>query len=215
LVDCAILAGPEYARNNGIVFNLIQSLTINGPAWPWIQSYQSSRDGRRAWKALVDTVHQLAHQDLQRLGEPIPENRKVRDFLMGIVDPQCATITLNVLSNETYMNSFSKAVNYITSAIDLIARNSTSMSRQVSEYNTSATPSGRSGRGRGRGGCGHPGGRYNGRGGRGGRSHSRGRGRGNTGNNNQQDELTRSYSREEWDALTLQQKAEYIEQEKG
>ena len=31
----------------------------------------------------------------------------------------------------------------------------------------------------------------------------------------QQDELTRSYSREEWDALTLQQKAEYIEQEKG
>ncbi len=173
------------------MFNLIQSLTINGPAWPWIQSYQSSRDGRRAWKALVDTmqtrskqecydsiakahyhgnrrnfdfnsyvqVHQLAHQDLQRLGEPIPENRKVRDFLMGIVDPQCATITLNVLSNETYMNSFSKAVNYITSAIDLIARNSTSMSRQVSEYNTSATPSGRSGRGRGRGGCGHPGGR--------------------------------------------------------
>jgi hypothetical protein len=52
LVDSAILAGPEYARNKGIVFDLIQSLTIGGPAWPWIQSYQSSRDGRRAWKAI-------------------------------------------------------------------------------------------------------------------------------------------------------------------
>jgi hypothetical protein len=47
LVECAILAGPEYNRNNGIVFDLIQSLTINGPAWPWIQSFQSTRDGVR------------------------------------------------------------------------------------------------------------------------------------------------------------------------
>jgi hypothetical protein len=74
---------------------------------------------------------------------------------MGIIDPQCATIKLNVLSTETYMNSFSQAVNYTTSAIDLIARNSTSTSRQVSEYNTSATYSGRSGRGRGQGGRGY------------------------------------------------------------
>lgn len=52
LVDMAVLAGPEYSRNNGIVFDLIQSLTINGPAWPWIQNFQTTRDGRKAWKAL-------------------------------------------------------------------------------------------------------------------------------------------------------------------
>jgi hypothetical protein len=187
LVASAILAGPEYHRNNGIVFDLIQSLTINGPAWPWIQSFQSSRDGRKAWKSLTTYyegnamqtrtkqecydsiakahyqgprrnfdfasyvhVHQQAHQDLLRLGEPIPENKKVRDFLLGIVDAQCATIKLNVLSNETYMNDFAQAVNCITSAIDLIGRNTSSrgplcddreLARPLSPSNKSARES--------------------------------------------------------------------------
>jgi len=34
------------------------------------------------------TIHQQAHQDLARLGEPVPENKKVLDFLNGITDPQ-------------------------------------------------------------------------------------------------------------------------------
>jgi hypothetical protein len=33
LVASAILQGPESNANNGIVFNLLQSLTFNGPAW--------------------------------------------------------------------------------------------------------------------------------------------------------------------------------------
>jgi hypothetical protein len=53
-------------------------------------------------------IQQNAHQDLICLNEPIPENKKVRDFLNGITDPQCATIKLNVLSNNTYMNDFMK-----------------------------------------------------------------------------------------------------------
>ncbi len=39
-------------------------------------------------------IHQQAHQDLIHLGEPIPENKKERDFLLGITDPQCNNIML-------------------------------------------------------------------------------------------------------------------------
>jgi hypothetical protein len=48
LVSCAILRGTEYNRNNGVVYDLLQSLTLNGPAWAWINGFQHSRDGRRA-----------------------------------------------------------------------------------------------------------------------------------------------------------------------
>ncbi len=69
-------------------------------------------------------IHQQAHQDLIHLGGPVPENKKVRDFLNGINDPQCANIKLSVLANDTFMNSFPQVVNYIASAIDLTTKNS-------------------------------------------------------------------------------------------
>jgi hypothetical protein len=53
LVECAILHGTEYNINNGLVYDLLQSLTLNGPAWSWINMYQHVRDGRKAWKSLI------------------------------------------------------------------------------------------------------------------------------------------------------------------
>ncbi|MFN9979530.1 MAG: hypothetical protein ACK53Y_06435, partial [bacterium] len=53
LVNQAIHFGSEYNTNNGIVYDLLQYLTLNGPAWPWISGFQRSRDGRGAWKALI------------------------------------------------------------------------------------------------------------------------------------------------------------------
>jgi hypothetical protein len=101
------------------------------------------------------SIHQQAHQDLIRLGEPIPENKKVRDFLQGISDPQCANIKLNVLANNVFMNDFSQAVNYILSAIDLTTKNATTTARQISDLNAGGRQQGgrdteRGGRGRGR-----------------------------------------------------------------
>jgi len=40
LVECAILTGPEFNINNGLVYDLLQSLTINGQAWAWINAFQ-------------------------------------------------------------------------------------------------------------------------------------------------------------------------------
>jgi hypothetical protein len=68
-------------------------------------------------------IHQQAHQDLIRLGEPIPENKKVHDFLHGITDPQCSNIKLSVLANPIFINDFPQAVNYMASAIDLMTKN--------------------------------------------------------------------------------------------
>jgi hypothetical protein len=55
-------------------------------------------------------IHQQVHQDLVRLQEPIPMNKKVRDSLQGITNPQCGNIKLNILSNPTFMNNFSQAI---------------------------------------------------------------------------------------------------------
>jgi hypothetical protein len=111
---------------------------------------------------------------LQRLGEPVPENKKVRDILNGINDPQCTNIKLNVLSNTTFMNDFSQAVNYIASAIDMTTKNSSTTARQISELTRSGIHNSGRGRGRGRGGR-----NSRGRGrGRGGRNQDTGRGRG-------------------------------------
>jgi hypothetical protein len=54
LVASAILYGPEFNANNGMVFVLLQSLTLNGSAWAWINNYESVQDGRNAWKALIN-----------------------------------------------------------------------------------------------------------------------------------------------------------------
>ena len=152
-------------------------------------------------------IHQQAHQDLVRLGEPVPENKKVRDFLNGINDPQCANIKLNVLANEAFMNSFPQAINYIASAIDLITKNTSTTARQIADMHRNEA------RGRGRGRGRSPG--RDGRG-RGGRGRGRGRGRNSQGRGpHNQDNLTRSYSSEEWQNLTAAQRSQiYRERER-
>jgi hypothetical protein len=45
LVNKAILYGTEYNHNNGVVFDLLQSLTLNGPAWSWISGFPNKRMG--------------------------------------------------------------------------------------------------------------------------------------------------------------------------
>jgi len=241
LVECAILHGPEYHINNGLVYDLLQSLTVNGPAWAWINAFQRTRDGKNAWKSLIGyyegdsaktrskqecydsiakanyqgprrnfdfssyvAIHQTTHQDFIRLNKPIPENKKVRDFLNGITDPQCANIKLYVLSNTTYMNDFHEMVNYVASAIDMTTKNTSTSARQISELNRSNNQS--NGHGHGRGGRGKGRGRGRGRGS--GRGRSKGRGNDNL----TVVSRTKSYTAEEWQNLSYGQKQEVYRQ---
>ena len=53
LVQGMVLFGSEFNANNGKVYNFLQCLTLTGPAWPWIDVHQRTRNGRGAWKALI------------------------------------------------------------------------------------------------------------------------------------------------------------------
>lgn len=103
LVQGTVLHGTKFNANNGKLYDFLQLLTLNGPAWPWMNSFQGMHNGIGGWKALIAydfsiyvAVHHQTHQDLLRLNEPILKKKKVKDFLAGITDWQCAPIKLNV-----------------------------------------------------------------------------------------------------------------------
>ncbi len=75
------------------------------------------------------TIHQKAHEELARFGEPVPELKKVRDFLDGITDPRCEAIKLTVMANPVYKTNFTEMVNYVTGAIDLLSKGKASSTR--------------------------------------------------------------------------------------
>jgi hypothetical protein len=148
-------------------------------------------------------IHQQAHQDLTRLGRPVPEGKKIRDFLNGITDPQFTSIKLNVLANPVFMNDISLAINYIASAIDLTIKNANQSNQQISDMPRGRGHFNRGGRGNGGQGRSNQGRGENQRG------HGRGRSRGRGGryvswynndnsNQNENQSLSRSYTREEW-----------------
>ena len=36
------------------MYDLLQSLTLNGPAWAWKNMYQHAHDGQSVWKQLIN-----------------------------------------------------------------------------------------------------------------------------------------------------------------
>jgi hypothetical protein len=142
----------------------------------------------------------------------VPENKKVRDFMAGITDTQCANIKLNILADPLYMNNFAMMIIYCATAINMIKRNDSS-SRQISKVQMQNNRGGRGGRnqrgrrgGHGRGGRGYQGNNCDpnyrnsnvdrgnhGRGGRGGRGHQ---------NDPNDQPIARGYSRDDWANLS-------------
>jgi hypothetical protein len=52
LITITPLQGIEYEEDNGRVFDLLKSWTINGPAWTWMRAFNTTRNGREAWLSL-------------------------------------------------------------------------------------------------------------------------------------------------------------------
>ncbi|MGH3054606.1 MAG: hypothetical protein ACRDL7_06465, partial [Gaiellaceae bacterium] len=140
-------------------------------------------------------IHQRAHQDLQRLGEPVPEMKKVRDFLLHIHDPQLAAGKSTVLATPTMLESFTEASNFLSNFV-VRSRSMNRTERQVSAVEGGRGRSNRSrgGRGRGRG--------RGARGGRGGRNN-------NSSNSNNADD--RYHSPDEWYKLSASQRAKILQ----
>ncbi len=57
------LQGIEYEEDNGRVFGLLKSWTINGHAWTRMRAFNSVRNGRGAWLALVNHFEGDAQRD--------------------------------------------------------------------------------------------------------------------------------------------------------
>jgi hypothetical protein len=53
-IERTLLVGPQYAADNATMYDLLKSLAGNGPLWPFIQPFERNRNGRAAWKALVN-----------------------------------------------------------------------------------------------------------------------------------------------------------------
>jgi uncharacterized membrane protein YgcG len=140
-------------------------------------------------------THQDAHHELELLGEPVPETKKVMDLLAGTRAAEMASATAIIIGDAEKKNSFIKAQTYLA---NFVGTNSTLT--KISNRNVSFADSGEDGRQK-RGG----GGRYTkSRGGGGG-------GGGKGGGKNGGGKLTaRSYSRPEWNALTADEKSQVM-----
>jgi hypothetical protein len=53
LVAIAPLQENDFKHDNGVVFDLLKSWTINGPAYPWTKQFSNTRNGRVAWLAML------------------------------------------------------------------------------------------------------------------------------------------------------------------
>jgi hypothetical protein len=142
-----------------------------------------------------------AFTDIESTGENIDQQQKIRILMQGITDSHLKTGKTTVLANPNTYTDFETIVNFFTTLLD--AEQSMEISTRSHQRNVSsmkATPGGRNttARGGGRGGRGTGRGRSGGRGGRGGR-HTSGR-------HAQSNVADRSYTKEEWIALSYKDK---------
>jgi hypothetical protein len=143
-----------------------------------------------------------AFTDIESTGEVFDQQRKIRILMQGISDNRLRTGKATILANPNIYTDFETVVNFLTTLLDeeqSMAVATRSHQRNVSaiRINLNNQNEGRSGRGTGRSGR-NPG---RGRGGRGGRS-----GRGHGGRHHGSNVTDRSYTREEWLALSFEDK---------
>ena len=148
LVHTTAYSGPAFQADNKRLYKLLKPLVVNGPAWPFMQPYNRTQDGRGAFLAIkaqakgpaaITTCkaaayaqialakftgkgcctfdqyiarHQKAFNELETLGQPLPDNKKVGNFMFHIHDA-CLTTTRDLIfGNPEYSNSFEKTQQY-------------------------------------------------------------------------------------------------------
>jgi len=87
-----------------------------------------------------------AYNDLQRYGEPVLENKKVRDLLSKITDPRLESAKQAIRINEAYKNNFSMAVNFIAQSVEPLEK---AQRRTIAEVSSNRGHSPHAIRGRG------------------------------------------------------------------
>jgi hypothetical protein len=65
------------------------------------------------------TIHQEAYEDLEQYGEPVSEDKRVRDLLQGIKDPAAKAAKETVLATPHLRNNFTNAVTHLATSLQL------------------------------------------------------------------------------------------------
>jgi hypothetical protein len=194
LIAITPLYGMEYGEDNGKVFHYLKSWTLNGPAWAWMRNFNSSRNGRAAWLALINHYEGDAQKDHVKdqaytniLAAKYHWEKKKFTFETYVTIHQEAYEDLEqygeVISEEKHVrdlltrikdptaNATKQAIlvtpNLRSNFNNAVTHLATSLQLNLALQDTrniGATITGRGGRGGGRGGRGH---QNNGRGGRG------------------------------------------------
>jgi hypothetical protein len=63
LISITPLVGIEYEEDNGKVFDFLKSWTFNGLAWTWMRAFNTTRNDRASWQALVNHFEGDAQRD--------------------------------------------------------------------------------------------------------------------------------------------------------
>lgn len=63
LVAIAPHRGTEFKHDNGVVFDFLKTWTINGPAYPWMKQFDTTRNGRATWLSLLTYYEGTAARD--------------------------------------------------------------------------------------------------------------------------------------------------------
>jgi hypothetical protein len=215
LVAMTLLQGDWYALDNHRVYDEFRALVLKGPGWSFIKTFDHLKDGRNAVLNLrrqcegtsaIQTrkasayakissakysgqrrnftfdqyveIHQAAYNTLEELDEAVPETKKVTDFLAGITDPRLATAKDLILGDTAKLGDFESCQQYLKTLVYNKAM------QDKHERNVSGLQSDQKGDKRGK----------------------RKRSNGGSGHKSTNDISARSYSREEWQKLTAEQR---------
>ncbi len=140
-----MLEGDWFLLDNQRVYDEFKALVLKGPGWGFIKTYNRCKDGRNAVLALCCPrktsayaaisnarysgqkktfpfaryvkIHQTAHIMLEELGEPVPETKKVTDFLAGITDPRLGNAKDTVIGNAAKLQNFEECQQYFQTLV--------------------------------------------------------------------------------------------------
>jgi hypothetical protein len=85
-------------------YTALKNLAFTGPRKHWTFSQ-------------FVTGHQKAHNELEACGEPVPETKKVTDFLGGIADPSLNAGLANVYGDTNRLQSFEACQQYLSTIV--------------------------------------------------------------------------------------------------
>jgi hypothetical protein len=118
LIKTTTLTGPWYELDNHRIYDEFKALVLKGPGWSFIKAFDHTKDGRGAVLTLRHVeVHQGAHNTLLDLNKPVPETKKVTDFLAGITDPCLSNAKDLILGDAQKLQDFESCQQYLMTLV--------------------------------------------------------------------------------------------------